>query len=77
MPSDPPSVDPDSQKFIRSLLTPAHALGAVRELGTTPLARHLSLPDDQLNGHWCSRCQGLWYGCTLEVECPCCGNRHG
>ena len=74
---DPPTADPDSQKFIRSLLTPTHALGAVRELGTTPLAQHLSLPDDQLNGHWCSRCQGLWYGCTLEVECPCCGNRHG
>ena len=77
MPSDPPTDDPASLKFIRLLLTPAHGLGAGRELGTTPLAQHLSLPDDQLNGHWCSRCKGLWYGCALEVECPCCGNRQG
>ena len=77
MSSDPPNEDPASRKFLRSLLTPEHALGAARELGTTSLARQLSLPDDQLNGHWCSRCQGLWYGCTLEVECPRCGNRHG
>ena len=48
-----------------------------RELGHTPLARHLGLPDFQLNGHWCRRCQGIWYGYTLEVECPCCGNRNG
>ena len=77
MSSDLPNEDAASRKFLRSLLTPEHALGAVRELGTTSLARQLSLPDDQLNGHWCSRCQGLWYGCTLEVECPRCGNRHG
>ena len=77
MSSTPQHKDAASQSFLRSLLAPAHALAAVRELGTTPLAHQLSLPDDQLNGHWCSRCQGLWYGCTLEVECPCCGNRHG
>jgi hypothetical protein len=69
--------DADSQKFLRSLLMPDRALGAQRELGTTPLARRLALPDDQLAGHWCSRCQGIWYGCMLEVECPVCGNRHG
>ena len=77
MPSEPPKEDPASQKFLRSLLAPDHALAAVRELGTTPLARQLSLPDEQLSGHWCSRCRGIWYGCMLEVECPCCGNRHG
>ena len=75
--TDPPNKDAASRAFVRALLEPERALGAVRELGTTPLARQLSLPDDQLNGHWCSRCQGLWYGCMLEVECPCCGNRHG
>ena len=75
--TDPQSKDVASQAFVRALLEPERALGAPRELGTTPLARHLSLPDEQLNGHWCSRCQGLWYGCMLEVECPCCGNRHG
>lgn len=63
--------------FMRSLVNPAQPLGVRRELGTTALARQLGLPDDQLNGHWCSRCHGIWYGCTLEVECPRCGNRHG
>ena len=52
-------------------------MGVTRELGTAPLARRLSLPDKPLNGHWCSRCRGLWYGRTLEVEYPCCGNLNG
>jgi len=65
------------QRFLRSLLAPERALGGYRELGVTPLARRLGLADDQLGGHWCSRCQGIWYGCLLEVECPCCGNRRG
>ena len=69
--------DARSDVFMRSLVTPGQPLGVRRELGITALARQLGLPDDQLNGHWCSRCQGIWYGCTLEVECPCCGNRHG
>lgn len=49
----------------------------IRELGTTLLARQLGLADEQVNGHWCSRCRGIWYGCTLEVQCPVCGNRKG
>ena len=69
--------DPQSQAFLRALVQPDHALGAPRELGTTALARQLALADDQLGGHWCSRCEGIWYGCLLEVQCPCCGNRHG
>lgn len=48
-----------------------------RDLGTTPLADRLGLKPEQTNGHWCSRCQGLWFGYTLEAECPVCGNRHG
>lgn len=69
--------DPKSQAFLRSVASPAAAPSGHRELGTTPLALQLGLADDQLTGHWCSRCVGLWYGCTLEVQCPCCGNRHG
>jgi len=63
--------------FVRGLLAPAAPLGGFRELGTTPLARQLGLSDDQLCGHWCSRCNGVWYGCALEVQCPSCGNRRG
>jgi hypothetical protein len=71
------SRDADAQAFVRGLVSPGHPLGGHRELGTTALARRLGLADDQLGGHWCSRCQGIWYGCMLEVECPSCGNRHG
>ncbi len=47
------------------------------DLGITPLAKQLGLTSEQMNGHWCSRCQGIWFGYTLEAECPVCGNRHG
>ena len=50
---------------------------AFLDLGVTPLARQLGLTTEQLSGHWCSRCQGLWFGYTLEAECPVCGNRNG
>ena len=60
-----------------TLLPSQQVVGGFRELGITPLARQLGLVEWQLNGHWCSRCQGIWYGYTLEAECPCCGNRNG
>jgi len=72
--------DPDPPAaggFVRSLLAPGRALGGHRELGTSSLARQLGLMENQLGGHWCSRCQGIWYGYMLEVECPACGNRGG
>ena len=47
------------------------------DLGETPLAKQLGLRPEQTNGHWCSRCEGIWFGYTLEVECPVCGNRRG
>ena len=48
-----------------------------KDLGTTPLARQLELADEQTNGHWCSRCEGIWFGYALETECHVCGNRKG
>lgn len=66
-----------ADEFVRGLLSPKQPLGGYRELGTTALARQLGLPDEQLSGHWCSRCHGIWYGCPLEVQCPACGNRSG
>jgi hypothetical protein len=65
------------QAFVRRLLKPPAPLGGYRELGHTPLARQLQLPEDRLSGHWCSRCQGIWWGTALEVQCPACGNRNG
>ena len=69
--------DTPSRKFLRTLVSPDHPAGGHRELGTTPLTRQLGLADEQMGGHWCSRCEGIWYGCTLEVQCPRCGNRRG
>ena len=76
-PADKDAKDARAQAFVQGLVSPGNTLGVHRELGTTALARRLGLADDQLGGHWCSRCQGIWYGCMLEVECPSCGNRHG
>jgi rubrerythrin len=46
-------------------------------LGVTPLVIQLGLTEEQTNGHWCSRCEGIWFGYTLEAQCPVCGNRNG
>jgi hypothetical protein len=51
--------------------------GAFKDLGVTPLVMQLGLMVEQTNGHWCSRCQGIWFGYTLEAQCPVCGNRNG
>ena len=73
--------DPDSQAvvypFPHSRITPSTTPGGFKDLGITPLARQLGLATEQTNGHWCSRCQGIWFGYTLEAECPVCGNRNG
>lgn len=41
------------------------------------MAVKLGEPIEQTTGHWCSRCNKLWFGYLLEVACPLCGNRHG
>lgn len=77
-PADGPEESVDkATAFVRALVSPSRPLAGHRELGITALARQLGLKDEQLGGHWCSRCQGIWYGCMLEVECPACGNRQG
>lgn len=48
-----------------------------RELGLGLLAQTLGVRRETLSGHWCSRCNGIWYGFLLEVTCPVCANRHG
>jgi hypothetical protein len=63
--------------FPYSRTTPAATPGGFRDLGVTPLAVQLALTVEQTNGHWCSRCQGIWFGYTLEAQCPVCGNRNG
>lgn len=48
-----------------------------KDLGITPLAQQLGLTTEQLNGHWCSHCQGTWFSYRLETQCPACDNRNG
>lgn len=48
-----------------------------KDLGLTPLSQQVSATGRSAKGHWCSRCQGIWWSYFLESECPVCGNRHG
>jgi hypothetical protein len=77
-PSDDDAQDPaEVLRFPQSRTTPAGSKGGFKNLGIGAMARHLGMTDSHMTGHWCSRCQGMWFGYALEVECPQCGNRHG
>ena len=55
--------------------TPPHTPGGFKELGTSEFACALGADDASLHGHWCGRCQGIWWGLALEAQCPACGQR--
>ena len=61
--------------FLLARTSPPHTPGGCKELGTSDLARTLGVADDALFGHWCSGCEGLWWGMPLEAQCPVCGKR--
>lgn len=63
-------------RFPHSRVTPAKS-EIMRDLGFTPMSQKAADPNRGAMGHWCSRCQGVWYTYFLEVECPKCGNRQG
>jgi len=69
--------NPPVIRFPQSRVRVPGSAEPMKELGTGPLAASLGAPVEQTTGHWCSRCQGIWYGYLLEVTCPVCGNRHG
>ncbi len=71
------SGDDDIIRFPQSRTTPAGAKRPPKNLGLGPMAKVLGAPGEQTTGHWCSRCQGIWYGYLLEVTCPACGSRQG
>ncbi len=64
-------------RFPLSRTRPPGQPGMREHVGPSPMARALGAPVEQTTGHWCSRCQAIWYGYLLEVECPVCGNRNG
>jgi hypothetical protein len=64
-------------RFPQSRVAPPRSAGPVKQLGLGRMASVIGVPEQQATGHWCSQCQGIWYGYLLEVACPVCGNRHG
>ena len=67
----------NTYQFPHSRTAPPTTPGGFKDLGITPLALRLGLTVERTNGHWCSRCRGIWFGYTLEAECPVCANRDG
>ncbi len=55
--------------------SPPHTPGGFKDLGPSPLARSLGTDTAAQHGHWCSHCEGIWWGLPLEAQCPVCGNR--
>lgn len=76
-PADDPAPDGNVVRFPQSRVAPAGSDRPAKQLGFGRLATVIGAPQRQTTGHWCSRCQGIWYGYLLEVDCPACGNRHG
>jgi rubrerythrin len=64
---------PDKERF--RIPESAAQTDGFKDLSSTTLARQLGLSDELMNGHWCSGCAGIWFGYTLEMQCPVCGNR--
>lgn len=80
MPENDDRRPPDTRSvlpFPQSRVKPLNTRRPYTDLGLSPLARNLGSPERQATGHWCSRCQGIWFGAMLEVACPRCGSRHG
>ncbi|HXQ40997.1 MAG TPA: hypothetical protein VN821_07010 [Candidatus Udaeobacter sp.] len=75
--TNPKVQDPKVRQFPQSRARPPGSAATFKALGVGNLARQLDMPLGQTNGHWCSRCRGIWYGTFLEVCCPVCGNRQG
>jgi hypothetical protein len=67
----------DIVPFPHSRVTPGKAAPRDTAICYGGFARMLGIPHEQTTGHWCSRCNMIWYGYLLEVTCPMCGNRHG
>ena len=70
--SDTPLGDEPPLRDLRQLLNTSYKF-----LGYSETAAQLGVIDQQLYGKWCHRCDGIWFGLALEVECPRCGNRKG
>jgi hypothetical protein len=64
-------------RFPFSRVIPGDRTRPFRDLGQSRLSQALGMTADQLSGHWCSHCEGIWFGTLSEVECAACGKRGG
>jgi len=78
-PADPAKQGPGAEVvgFPQSRVPVRGANRPFTNLGVSPFAASLGMPERQATGHWCSHCRGIWFGYLLEVTCPVCGNRRG
>lgn len=74
---DDPDRDASIFEFPFSRILPPQSASGPRSEIFGDFAKTVGMPREQTTGHWCSRCQMIWYGYLLEVTCPVCGNRHG
>jgi len=70
-------VDPNVIAFPHSRVKPRGSTKLYKNLGAGKMGDKYGTPKEQLTGHWCSRCEGIWFGYLLEAECPKWGNRQG
>jgi hypothetical protein len=54
---------------------PDKAKARPRNLGLTPLSKAAGPVAVSARGHWCDRCEGIWYSYFGEGRCPVCGGR--
>jgi hypothetical protein len=69
--------DGEIKPFPFSRVRPSQTSASTGDVVYGAMAKTLGIPHEQTTGHWCSRCDKIWYGYLLEVACPLCGNRHG
>jgi hypothetical protein len=53
----------------------AEAPAVLCNLGLTTLSKALGPVALSPKGHWCDRCEGIWYSHFGEARCPVCGGK--
>jgi hypothetical protein len=59
----------------RALPWPGRTDAPARNLGLTPLSQALGPVGLSPKGHWCDRCEGIWYSYFGEARCPACNGK--
>lgn len=54
---------------------PGPVPAAPRNLGLSTLSKALGPVMASAKGHWCARCNGIWYSYVGDGRCPECGGK--